>query len=35
VRPLTNALRIGLREQGAVVVGVYAGYVDTDATKNS
>jgi NAD(P)-dependent dehydrogenase (short-subunit alcohol dehydrogenase family) len=30
---LTNALRIGLREQGTAVVGVYAGYVDTDATK--
>src|SRR5580658_4986103 len=30
---LTNALRIGLREQGTVVVGVYVGYVDTDATK--
>jgi NAD(P)-dependent dehydrogenase (short-subunit alcohol dehydrogenase family) len=30
---LTNALRVGLREQGTVVVGVYAGYVDTDATK--
>jgi NAD(P)-dependent dehydrogenase (short-subunit alcohol dehydrogenase family) len=30
---LTNALRIGLREQGTLVVGVYAGYVDTDATK--
>jgi NAD(P)-dependent dehydrogenase (short-subunit alcohol dehydrogenase family) len=31
---LTNALRLGLREQGTLVVGVYAGYVDTDATKN-
>ena len=30
---LTNALRIGLREQGTVVVGVHVGYVDTDATK--
>ena len=30
---LTNALRVGLREQGTVVVAVYAGYVDTDATK--
>ena len=30
---LTNALRIGLRGQGTLVVGVYAGYVDTDATK--
>ena len=30
---LTNALRIGLREQGTVVVAVHVGYVDTDATK--
>jgi NAD(P)-dependent dehydrogenase (short-subunit alcohol dehydrogenase family) len=30
---LTNALRIGLRKQGTMVVGVYAGYVDTDATR--
>jgi NAD(P)-dependent dehydrogenase (short-subunit alcohol dehydrogenase family) len=30
---LTNALRIGLREQGTVVIGVHAGFVDTDATK--
>jgi NAD(P)-dependent dehydrogenase (short-subunit alcohol dehydrogenase family) len=30
---LTNALRIGLRELGPVVVGVYVGYVDTGATK--
>jgi NAD(P)-dependent dehydrogenase (short-subunit alcohol dehydrogenase family) len=30
---LTNALRIGLRGQGTAVVGVYVGYVDTDATK--
>ena len=30
---LTNDLRIGLREQGTLVVGVYAGDVDTDATK--
>ncbi|MGW7382763.1 SDR family oxidoreductase [Streptomyces sp. NPDC054794] len=29
---LTNALRIALREQGTLVVGVHAGYVDTDAT---
>jgi hypothetical protein len=26
-------LRVGLRKQGTVVVAVYAGYVDTDATK--
>jgi NAD(P)-dependent dehydrogenase (short-subunit alcohol dehydrogenase family) len=31
---LTNALRLGLREQGTAVVGVYVGYVDTDATKS-
>jgi NAD(P)-dependent dehydrogenase (short-subunit alcohol dehydrogenase family) len=30
---LTNALRLGLREQGTVVVAVHVGYVDTDATK--
>jgi NAD(P)-dependent dehydrogenase (short-subunit alcohol dehydrogenase family) len=30
---LTNALRIGLREQGTVVIAVHVGYVDTDATK--
>jgi len=30
---LTNALRIGLREQGTVVIGVHAGFVDTDATR--
>ncbi len=30
---LTNALRIGPREQGTVVVAVHVGYVDTDATK--
>jgi NAD(P)-dependent dehydrogenase (short-subunit alcohol dehydrogenase family) len=30
---LTNALRIGLREQGTVVIGVYVSYVDTDATR--
>jgi NAD(P)-dependent dehydrogenase (short-subunit alcohol dehydrogenase family) len=29
---LTNALRLGLREQGTVVIGVHVGYVDTDAT---
>jgi NAD(P)-dependent dehydrogenase (short-subunit alcohol dehydrogenase family) len=29
---LTNALRIGLREQGTLVVGVHVGWVDTDAT---
>jgi NAD(P)-dependent dehydrogenase (short-subunit alcohol dehydrogenase family) len=27
---LTNALRTGLREQGTLVVGVHAGYVDTE-----
>ena len=27
---LTNALRMELREQGTLVVGVHAGYVDTD-----
>jgi hypothetical protein len=26
-------LRIGLREQGTVVIGVHVGFVDTDATK--
>jgi NAD(P)-dependent dehydrogenase (short-subunit alcohol dehydrogenase family) len=30
---LTNALRLGLRSQGTVVIGVHVGYVDTDATK--
>ena len=30
---LTNALRIGLRAQGTVVIGVHVGYVDTDATQ--
>jgi NAD(P)-dependent dehydrogenase (short-subunit alcohol dehydrogenase family) len=30
---LTNALRLGLREQGTQVVAVHVGYVDTDATK--
>jgi NAD(P)-dependent dehydrogenase (short-subunit alcohol dehydrogenase family) len=29
---LTNALRLGLRGQGTLVVGVHVGYVDTDAT---
>jgi NAD(P)-dependent dehydrogenase (short-subunit alcohol dehydrogenase family) len=29
---LTNALRLGLREQGTLVVGVHVGYVGTDAT---
>lgn len=29
---LTNALRLGLREQGTLVVGVHVSYVDTDAT---
>jgi NAD(P)-dependent dehydrogenase (short-subunit alcohol dehydrogenase family) len=29
---LTNALRLGLREQGTLVVGVHCGPVDTDAT---
>ena len=29
---LTNALRMGLRRQGTLVVGVYVGFVDTDAT---
>jgi NAD(P)-dependent dehydrogenase (short-subunit alcohol dehydrogenase family) len=28
---LTNALRVALREQGTLVVGVHVGYVDTDA----
>jgi NAD(P)-dependent dehydrogenase (short-subunit alcohol dehydrogenase family) len=27
---LTNALRLGLAEQGTLVVGVHSGYVDTD-----
>jgi NAD(P)-dependent dehydrogenase (short-subunit alcohol dehydrogenase family) len=30
---LTNALRVGLRKQGTVVVAVHVGYVDTDATE--
>jgi NAD(P)-dependent dehydrogenase (short-subunit alcohol dehydrogenase family) len=29
---ITNALRVGLREQGTTVIGVHVGYVDTDAT---
>ncbi|MFE2065875.1 SDR family oxidoreductase [Streptomyces sp. NPDC059467] len=29
---LTNALRLALREQGTLVVGVHVGWVDTDAT---
>jgi len=29
---LTNALRLGLRDQGTVVIGVHVGYVDTEAT---
>jgi NAD(P)-dependent dehydrogenase (short-subunit alcohol dehydrogenase family) len=29
---LTNALRLALREQGTLVIGVHAGYVDSDAT---
>ena len=29
---ITNALRVGLREQGTMVIGVHVGYVDTDAT---
>jgi NAD(P)-dependent dehydrogenase (short-subunit alcohol dehydrogenase family) len=32
-RSLTNALRLGLREQGTLVVAVHVGYVDTDAAK--
>src|SRR5262245_48913204 len=27
---LTNALRVGLRDQGTLVVGVHSGFVDTD-----
>jgi NAD(P)-dependent dehydrogenase (short-subunit alcohol dehydrogenase family) len=27
---LTNALRLELQEQGTLVVGVHAGYIDTD-----
>ncbi len=30
---LTNALRVALRDQGTLVVGVHAGYVDTDAVR--
>lgn len=29
---LSNALRVGLREQGTRVIGVHVGFVDTDAT---
>ena len=29
---LTNSLRIGLQEQGTLVVAVHVGFVDTDAT---
>jgi NAD(P)-dependent dehydrogenase (short-subunit alcohol dehydrogenase family) len=29
---LTNSLRLELREQGTLVVGVHAGYIDTDMT---
>ncbi|MER6461941.1 SDR family oxidoreductase [Streptomyces sp. NPDC001288] len=29
---LTNALRMALRDQGTLVVGVHVGFVDTDAT---
>lgn len=29
---LTNSLRVGLKEQDTLVVGVHVGYVDTDAT---
>ncbi|MEU9382565.1 SDR family oxidoreductase [Streptomyces sp. NPDC048279] len=29
---LTNALRLALRDQGTLVVGVHVGYVETDAT---
>ncbi|MFK0286091.1 SDR family oxidoreductase [Streptomyces sp. NPDC090499] len=31
---VTNALRVALREQGTLVVGVHVGWVDTDATAN-
>jgi NAD(P)-dependent dehydrogenase (short-subunit alcohol dehydrogenase family) len=31
---LTNALRTGLRDQGTLVVGVHAGYVDTEFVTN-
>jgi NAD(P)-dependent dehydrogenase (short-subunit alcohol dehydrogenase family) len=30
---LTNALRLGLRDQGTQVIAVHVGFVDTDATK--
>jgi NAD(P)-dependent dehydrogenase (short-subunit alcohol dehydrogenase family) len=30
---LTNALRLGLRAQGTMVIAVHVGYVDTDATR--
>jgi len=30
---LTNALRLGLRDQGTVVIAVHVGFVDTDATR--
>ena len=30
---LTNALRLGMRDQGTVVIGVHVGFVDTDATE--
>lgn len=30
---LTNSLREGLREQGTLVIGVHAGFVDTDFSK--
>jgi NAD(P)-dependent dehydrogenase (short-subunit alcohol dehydrogenase family) len=30
---LTNGLRVELREQGTQVVGVHAGYIDTDMVK--
>ncbi|GHO47958.1 SDR family oxidoreductase [Ktedonospora formicarum] len=31
---MTNGVRIELRRQGTLVVGVYAGYIDTDMTAN-
>lgn len=31
---MTNGVRIELREQGTLVVGVHAGYIDTDLTAN-
>ena len=30
---LTNALRLGLRDQGTAVIAVHVGFVDTDATR--